>query len=83
MACHPRLRLGRQTIFPDPPESLESNSITCHPLDQSLFVYCGAFGPTGIQDSHENGLSPEANPQPPESLESNSIYNVIIVWTVS
>ena len=40
MACHPRLRLGRQTIFPDPPESLESNSITCHPLDQSLFVYC-------------------------------------------
>ena len=25
---------------PDPPESLESNSITCHPLDQSLFVYC-------------------------------------------
>ena len=39
MVCHPRLRLGRQTIFPDPPESLESNSITCHPLDQSLFVY--------------------------------------------
>ena len=27
-------------IFPDPPESLESDSITCHPLDQSLFVYC-------------------------------------------
>ena len=22
-----------------PPESLESNSITCHPLDKSLFVY--------------------------------------------
>ena len=39
MACHPGLRLGQQTIFPDPPESLESNSITCHPLDQSLFVY--------------------------------------------
>ena len=40
------LRLGRQTIFPDSPESLESNSITCHPLDQSLFVYYLTFGPT-------------------------------------
>ena len=39
MACHPRLRLGRQTIFPDPTEYLESNCITCHPCDQSLFVY--------------------------------------------
>ena len=25
--------------FPDPPESLESNSVTCHSFDQSLFVY--------------------------------------------
>ena len=38
MARHPWLLLGRQTIFPDPPESLESDSITCHPLDQFLFV---------------------------------------------
>ena len=30
--------IGRQTIFLDPPESLKSNNITCHPLDQSLFV---------------------------------------------
>ena len=26
-------------IFPDLPECLESNSITCHPLEQSLFLY--------------------------------------------
>ena len=34
------------TIFSDPPESIESNSITCHPLNQSLFVYYLVFGLT-------------------------------------
>ena len=39
LVFHPRLRLGRQTIFSYPPESLESNNITCHPLDQSFVQY--------------------------------------------
>ena len=30
MAHHPRLCLGRQTIFPNPPDSLESNSNSCN-----------------------------------------------------
>ena len=34
MACHPRL----QAIFPDPRESLKSNSFTWNHRDQSLFV---------------------------------------------
>ena len=43
MACQSRLRLGPQTVFPDPLESLKSNSITRHPHKQSLFVYYLAF----------------------------------------
>ena len=39
MVCYPQLCLGRQSIIPDPPNSLKSNSITCHPLHHSLFVY--------------------------------------------
>ena len=35
-----RLRLGRQTIFPDPPESLESNSIpVTRGISHYLFYY--------------------------------------------
>ena len=38
MTCYPRLASGDRP-FSRSPESIKSNSISCHPLDQSLFAY--------------------------------------------
>ena len=38
MTCYPRLASGDRP-FSRSPESIKSNSISCYPLDQSLFAY--------------------------------------------